>query len=274
MLLALVMVMLLPVLALGAARASTRGALDSAQMQHVAEARAVARSLMPTLLGWAATHESSPPDTRVYSTEPTLVLDVVYDDGARRIRVDAIDLSGRLHTDFLANDLADALPAALRGPPASELLDNDRAGADADASRRPPLDALVRDARVFPSAQRETHWAQRWLTTSGRGALNVRSAPRELLAAAIIDGDPSVRRDVEEARSIDNELAQRIINAGRDQKGTAAPVPLTDRSEAWGFLITATSGELTSRWWLIAEPSPRTSSGRAWTAIEFRRVLE
>ncbi len=292
LLLALAAVTLVPVIALGAARSASRARVGTGDAAAVASARDTARSLVSLLLEWASAHEAAPPEERVYSADLTTIFDL--SEGRMRIAVKALDLSGRLHTDYLGGDLRSALPAelSLLGPtdflvPDTPARARQRARRSAIPLYTSPLDELLIGSEIntLPPLRGERGWASYWLTTAGTGALNLRSAPRAYLDILMEGADPSVARALErDGGAVSPDLARRIIDAARSSNTNSGSdgdsLPLTERSSAWGFVITINEGPIAARWWLVAEPaqpgrtnrSPSTSG--AWSATEFRRIAE
>ncbi|MGP1345524.1 MAG: hypothetical protein ACTS3F_02495 [Phycisphaerales bacterium] len=193
-----------------------------------------------------------------------------------RVRVWLVDLSGRLHVRYHRAIVAEALPPAIAQ--ALDPIAIDRALDRRAASRQndaaiplppPMLTSLVRTgghalhpddpASEARCAEALTHW----VTTGGDGALNIATAPIDLLETALLGLDSQHGRAVIDARRRDLPLppdsARALIQARErqiaDDEATRL-VPLTDRSTAIGLLIDVTFASHTVRSWHIVTPRP------------------
>lgn len=230
-------------------------------------------------------------------------------DDALTLTIDAIDLSGRLHVSHLRDHprLRAALPLAYQGLDDASLQrlattarPAARAGRLAAAADPAPLLREIvamtgrADAREFSPLGEVTaagslgESACEWLTTRGGAphALNVNTAPLQLLEAALAGRDPAAAARALAARQEGKPVppdARAALALTRGRSGEAL-VPLSSSSSTAGFLVTVRIHSTTTRWWIVAEPAPgsRTSGGGAgasgggggggWLVVERRRA--
>ncbi|MCA9293222.1 MAG: hypothetical protein KDA20_05355 [Phycisphaerales bacterium] len=193
-------------------------------------------------------------------------------DAKTLVRVQALDLCGRLRVDQLDTFAASGLPAAVRRALRTDDI-------ELTSGTRPLLEAMLTEQ---PPDDRATDpW--RWVTTHGSGAISLHTAPLPLLRGALIGLEPTATTQVLAARTAETpipaDLAQRLIAERRQQRRAGGNndrfVALTDRSEAIGITITIARAGLSPRtWWLVASLEPATQrSGPGWRIVEQRRVV-
>lgn len=301
-----------------ALRSASARATESSGSLDEERARLAALSIGPALLAWAANQDSS--EAAAQDREGlTRILDREGQDGARLI-VDAIDLSGRLHIDALETLARNGLPRPfdqLAAPAPNRANEN-------NLEFRPLLPEAIAwslrhelgaSASSFPlplegSSDPQEPSVALWITGHGRQqdkgsrarpgrappipALNIHTAPVELLRAALVGYEPALARSALEHRErgepIPPEIAGSLMAAssaaGRgaeESQRTWSLTPLTTRSDAYGFLVAVERGAGRATWWIVVERSTQAgrrggvpSAGRGpvagWTITERRRV--
>ncbi|MBL0922083.1 MAG: hypothetical protein IBJ10_08130 [Phycisphaerales bacterium] len=320
MLLALAALVIVVPAGVAALRSAAARALASSASLDEERARVAALSIGPALLAWAANQDGSQTAPLRRRDGLVRILDREGQDGAR-IVVDAIDLSGRLHVEALGTLARSGLPRPLDqmtvpAPTRREATSADPIPLMPEAiawSVRRELDAT---APTFPlsgagNADSLEPAVALWVTDHGRRqnagararpgqtptipALNIHTAPIELLRAALVGYDPAPARSALECRErgepIPPEVAGSLAAASRaggrgaGESGRSwSLTPLTTRSDAYGFLVAVERGATRVTWWIVAERSMQaarrgsmTSAGRGpasgWTITERRRVF-
>ena len=319
MLLALAALAIVVPAGVAALRGASNRAVESSTSLDEERARLAALSIGPALLAWAANQDNS--EAAAQDREGLRrILDRDGQDGARLI-VDAIDLSGRLHVDALGTLARNGLPR-----PFDQLaVPKSNRAADSSSLKALPLmpeaiawtvrHELGASASSFPlsgtgSGDHPEPIVALWITGHGRQqnngararpglapptpAINIHTAPIELLRAALVGYDPALSRSALECRErgepIPPEVADSLTAAssaaarGAGERGrTWSLTPLTTRSDAYGFLVAAERGAGRATWWIVAERSMQAgrrggvaSAGRGpvtgWTITERRRV--
>lgn len=202
------------------------------------------------------------------------------------IEVETVDLAGCLHAKYLAgaSSLLYSLPSefhTLSIPKAYASLDWEKAIPE----ERPTLEELSSSNSFYiwgtQGDARSPRLCQ-WITTAGRGSLNIHTAPLDLLSAAMTaaEVEASDARRVIKARSenhaIDPTVAARaVIVAQQAHRTNGKVIPLTTREGPWGFLVTVKEDRQQARWWVEVEEvrAKHTSTPRhRWKVTQFRRV--
>lgn len=286
LLIALVAVSIVSVGTVGALRSSASGLAASGGAVFEAQAEALARDVEPIALALLtekgdALFASAP--------DPSGLVEVLRDGrGGVGITVQALDLSGRLHIAHVRSFAGDGLPEPLQalmasaprsagpssaGVPLSETL-SAAAGAGADLSSVTEWPAHA--PRLHPEGD-PTPVAM-WLTEHGSGALNIATAPIELVRAALRGRgrDPGAARQVLLARERGDQVpadAVAKLNA-RPQAGGIGErfVPLATTSDAVALVITVESGGRVARWAIVVEAGAKPRRG-AGDAVTYRRPL-
>lgn len=282
MLLVLVAVLVLSSAGLALVRTAAAFSLSSRRSLFENQARITAHDLRDVLVDWTAkTAGGVAAGPGSPGSDP---LNISVD--AYAVRIEPIDLAGRLHVRWLADApaIAMSLPAEYQGV----AVPAEFAGLDwktAEPHERPTLEELLPQSRGMawntPSTENDRGDLCRWVTTAGDGSLNMQSAPVELLASALAAAGvrpQDTRRLIEARRSrtpIDPDAAARAIAAAAHRVQDGGAVPLTLRAGPWGFLLTVSQDQQTARWWVEIEEvrATRAGSGRTrWTVTQFRRV--
>ncbi len=286
LLIALVAVSIVTVGTVGALRSSASGLAASGGAMFEAQAEALARDLEPIALALLtdkgdALFTSAP--------DPSGLVEVLRDGRSGvSITVQALDLSGRLHIAHLRSFAGDGLPAPLQALRAS--ASRSREPSEASVSVTEALSAAAEaGADLLSVTEWPTHAARphslgdptpaaMWLTERGGGALNIATAPIELVRAALRGRgrDPGAARQVLLARERGEPVpadAVARLNA-RPQAGGIEErlVPITTTSDAVALLISVESGGRLARWVIVVEAGggPRRRGGDAET---YRRPL-
>lgn len=308
LLLVIVALSIVTAAATGALRASANALSAAHRSVFEVQAEALARDMEPVLLDALREGADALFPIEGDPSAPAALLRT--GRGAVRVSVDALDLTGRLHAMHLGS-LADAgLPEALQPLSGSRGSLETRRTAHGVESLPLTLEQVIAEnglsptvggVRVHPPSLGGLDAAALWITTRGRGALNVRTAPMPLLRAAVRGRDPGAAREVidarEHGRAIPPDAVVRLSRAPRHGAG-AEPrfVPLTATSDAVAFIVTIEAAGRRARWWSVAEPKragsvprvvralpelnpdPSASNVRrpdqapAWTIVERRRI--
>jgi len=319
MLLALAALAIVVPAGVAALRSASAWATESSFSLDEERARLASLSIGPALLAWAADQDSSEAASAEDREGLMRILDREEQDGSRLV-VEAIDLSGRLHIDALGTLARNGLP-----PPFRQLaIPEPNSAEEASAEFMPLLPEAVAwslrhelgaSAPSFPlsaagSGDHPEPIVALWITGHGRQqdkgsrarpgrappipALNIHTAPVELLRAALVGYDPALARSALEHRergeAIPPEIAGSLTAAssaaGRgaeESRRSWSLTPLTTRSDAYGFLVAVERGATRATWWIIAERSTQAgrrpglaNAGRGpltgWTITERRRV--
>ncbi len=260
-----------------AALRSAAGALAEARsLADGAESARLVNDLAPVLLEWLAQDDLAilAPNRSVVDPGHAPRWPLVFSTSRDRLEVQvrAIDLSGRLRIDMMESFARLGLPESLQtlDLPEHELP--------------PPYEQLAREAvkaspgsdvRGFPAeddGEAAVSIAD-WLTVRGSGALNVNTAPAPLLKAALAGAPPDAVRRLMALRRTDapatSELLHRLRGPSHDR--AVKRVPLTDQSDAVGFMISVRHGGALRRWWIAAERDGAGLGGE-WRIVEQRRI--
>ncbi len=317
-----------------ALRGAASRAVESSTRLDEERARLAALSLGPALLRWASEQEGSGASAPVGADGSVRILEqpATGAEGSRVV-VDAIDLSGRLHIDALGtlgrNGLPPPLdqlsPAPALGPapsPAPGITSMLPDRGEGDAPLYPEAMAwwaLDRAGAVVSSFPTRSDAEERdlapsvvhWLAGPGHGAaadrrrraaqparptaLNIRTAPIELLRAALVGYDPALARTAMACRERGEPIPAEVVGSLVAASGRATPTgamsvsggggggwvrtPLTARSAAYGFIVSVERAGGRVSWWVVAERSPpgarRTDPALGgWTITERRRVYQ
>lgn len=286
LLIALVAVSIVTVGTVGALRSSASGLAASGGAVLEAQAEALARDLEPIALALLtekgdALFASAP--------DPSGLVEVLrYGRGGVDVAVQALDLSGRLHIAHLRSSAGDGLPEPLQALRASAprsvepssagvtLIGALSAAAEAGADLSNLSEWPAHAAR--PQSEGDPTPAAMWLTERGSGALNIATAPLELVRPALSGRgrDPGAARQVllarERRQPVPTDAVARL-NA-RPQSGGMSErlVPLTTTSDAVALVISVESGGRLARWVIVVETDggPRRRGG---DVVTYRRPL-
>lgn len=329
MLLVLVAIAIVVPAGAAALRLASMRASESSDALDEERARIAALVIEPALLAWASDPERNAPlrpemsDEVAPSIDPSgfvRVLELSQSDGTCLV-VDAIDLSGRLDIEMLDSLARNGLP-----PPLGQLTSQDfrPPGRSNEALVYPEAISAAATKKsgsfvhAWPRREGDRSAAAIWLRgidrarpdqqgaspeSTEQSSVNIHSAPIELLRAALVGYDPGLARAAIEHRErgerIPQEIAASLVAAsrrgssGRSFADGSRLTPLTDKSDAYGFLVTWERGPVRTSWWIVAErgappvtrpdgrsqPGPRAASrgtnGRSltgWWVSERRRV--
>lgn len=291
LLLALLVVVSLSLAGAGAMRRASTGALRASQARFDEQARWLARDAEALALGWLEHRERS--DEALVGHGVHEALGAAHE--GLSIRMGAIDLTGLLRVDLLESFAAVGLPEAVRA------IRLEPQPADAPPWLHEELESLaLRDrpgesVRAFP----DTLWTDEdgvvslalWLTTRGSGAINVNTAPPELLRAALRGQEIGAAREALDARARGLSVppgALARLSAGRALGSNTTREPaLTSSTQHVGFLVEIAERGRLARWWLVAERGDRpppvhrealpgdaspSAERAAWMIVESRRI--
>lgn len=285
LLIAVVAVSIVTVGTVGALRSSASGLAASGGAVFEAQAEALARDLEPIALALLtekgdALFASAP--------DPSGLVEVLRDGrGGMAIMVQALDLSGRLHIAHLRSFAGDGLPEPLQalrasaprsaGPSSaggtlSQTFSAAGGGADLSRVTEWPAHAVRRRSDRDPTS------AAMWLTEHGSGALNIATAPIELVRAALRGRgrDPGAARQVLLARERGEQVPADAVAGLNARPGAGGLgerlVELTTTSDAVALVISVESGGRLARWAIVVEAggAPRRRDANADT---YRRPL-
>jgi len=294
----------------GAAATLLRAAADASTRTRLGEldtaAPMLARDAERVGLAWLGRGGFAlPPDGDAVDITGFVRIASVQEVGVR-VRIDAIDLSGRLHVTRLHPRAASGSSAlgGLRGlgglpPPLDRLgditlVDSARGGAreaDVDPLSRPSLPAMLRaggiedDVAEFPRLTahdgplaNEGGAASLWVTDHGQPpyAVNIDTCPADLLEALLIDRDPGARGRALASRR-EGRRVPAVVVASLNASAPPGAVPLTNTSSVVGLLITVRleDAAFAARFWTVAErvtESSRVGTGSPWRIVERRRA--
>lgn len=271
MLLTLIAVVVVSTTGVAMLRHSAAFSMESKRGLFESRTRLTVQDLREPLIAWVRERSRSDVDTPPFGG--TLQI------GSWSINIYPVDLAGCLHSRWLGIEaIAGALPEELqhaRLPQQYEALDWERCS----PGQRPTVEELV----AHTDGSQPPVKALEWLTVSGKGELNIATAPIPLLdtALGLVEADARDVRAILEARatnaSIDTGAASRVIAAAKCQADRApgSVVPLTQSSGSWGFAIEVSEGLQHARYWMTIEQAHWTKDNHRrsdWTIVEFRRV--
>lgn len=286
LLIALVAVSIVTVGTVGALRSSAAGLAASGGAVFEAQAEALARDLEPVALA-ALTERGDALFTD--AADPSSLVDII--EGAREgvtVRVRALDLSGRLHIAHVRSFAGDGLPEPLQALRGSAPRSGESSGANATLAgvlaAAAEAGADLSSVSEWPAHDTKPHSdsdlpaATIWLTDHGGGALNLATAPLELVRAALKGRgrDPGAAKQILLARERGDPIPSDAVSRlnVRPQGGALVGrlVPLTTTSDAVAFVISVESGGRLARWWVVVE-SGRASSRRGTIDERYQRSL-
>ena len=264
--------------------------LDSAEHQ----AEVLGRDARPLALAWLSEHASMYPSVLLgqdgrFEIDPRGYVPVLEDehDGVF-VRVRVIDLAGRLHVRHHGPSVR-AL-GVISG--ASTPLGG-TAVLTAESHRPPqPVDAVATEHSLstWPElgvgsvdlSSIGPRSASELLTSHGRRAVNLRTAPREVLDAVLVGLDPVVSSRVLDAasagRALDAADIHRLVSQ-RDRIRQASPkntdAPLTAIAGPFGVLIEVQVTSTWQSWWGVADRVARPDLGDRtlkWRYVRWSRA--
>ncbi|MCB9848561.1 MAG: hypothetical protein H6814_09120 [Phycisphaeraceae bacterium] len=263
LLIALLVLVTVSTLTVGAIRAAFDGSAEVNQMLQLRQVDSLVDDLAPPLLEWAARDA----DGWIASQDDPSGWAPVFqaESDGLMVRVHAIDCSGRLRVDRLGTFAGLGLPSEIQrlrvghvsAPEFGDLK-----------NLRPLLESFAGSlasphvVAAFPGWFGEAPPHDRavlveWVTTHGDGALNVATAPLPLLQAALRGLDPAAVREILRRRRDGEPIPRSLIQTpDRDEQSGAKRVRLTTSSSAIGFMISAESRGVRLRWWVVAERLP------------------
>ncbi len=305
----LLVLIMLPIMMISAVAAlSTARSASTASDRAVSfeQARVLIADLDPMLVEWVDRHADTPPSgggegeppvdpsglRSLYVGGPTP--DEASESPTLALHVEALDLSGRLHVRHHGSFARLGLPPRLMEvcervaphTPPSRSTPGELPPPTLDHVLDRAASPLHESVAVYPPAidNPERVVAAMWLTTLGAGALNLNTAPIPLLEAALQGADGALRAQAVAARRAGEVIAPAIArqlirdratrierHGGGTGETSGGLVPLTDRSDAYAFLITVEAGVARHRWWLTYERR-RGDGGEAWRPIERRLI--
>ena len=293
-LLAMLVASIVPLASLALLRAASNARLAERFSEEDQIGRDIVKDLTPMLLTWAVEHaevdwlsERTESDDRdAIGAEIVRMED---GPGGWSVRVRAIDLSGRLHARFIESAAAAGVPQMVFG-----RINPDQVSSHYQAQSPPSHAPVLLESLLFSSEAvypvgDDPMWhasPSAWVTTHGPGALNVRTAPIELLEPALSGIESGMRQEVLElrraAKPISDSLVRGVIALGQgessDTASTTGEVPLSGESEAMGFIVELEDpSRRTLAWWIVAELTPEQdgsarSEPRTWSIVEWRRI--
>ena len=268
LLVALIALAMVATLAVGALQRSVNGSTASRVMSGSRQAARLVDDCTPVLLGWAATEAAG---VIAQVEDPSRWIPVFDSHEVKtRVQIHAIDCSGRLRTDRLDTFARLGLPAGLQRLNNAAItvpLFREASGL------RPLLEtyaAALSDRaaiNVFSDPTSEydpvgQDYLADWITTHGGGALNVNTAPIQLLRAALLGLDPADARKVLESRQAGEPVPASLLRSLDDNRtDDTRRLRLSTTSDAYGFLVTIAEGSARQRWWIVAERSTSSRSG-------------
>lgn len=306
LLMALLALSIVSAAAVAMLRAGTDASLAARSRGQQAQCEVIIESLTPYLVEWLSTPPKAEErdTTKQSSDEPARLgpgMNTVMnrDFRAMQVKVDAIDLSGCLHTRHLDAFAADGLTEPLRVLRAADF--DSKSVFRRRPRTEPDIPPVLAEAMAVLAAQRaggtrtpidafpprdETENAQtltvaEQLTSLGDGALNVRTAPLPILEAALHGRDPSAAAQLLDLRRAEQPIPDQLIaslsrpaeadrSSARDEPDRY--VPLTGRSSAVGFLIRIDLGGSLRRWWIACELVSNQNKPARWIVRESRRI--
>lgn len=292
LLLALLVIVALSLAGVGAMRRSANGALSAAQDRFDEQSRWLARDAETLALRWLE---------RLDRSRDPLVGDGVHEimsvkrDGVA-VRIGAIDLSGLLRVDLLGSFAATGLPEPIRSmrlePRPADALPwlYEELAERAHAGVRAFPDRTWNNGDGLPAPA-----VALWVTARGSGAVNVHTAPQELLRAILRGGgrggDMNAAQEALLARSrglpVPQDALARLSVRPTEPSGRAREPGLTSVSDHFGFLVEISERGRSARWWLVAERTSRphethrevsafgaalSEERRGWAIVEARRI--
>ena len=279
--LSLMALSLLSVTGLGLLQTATNHVINADLVVEHAQVEALLNDLVTLAPVLVSAEDVRAPDERSLDGSVRVIDQQV---GSTHVRVDRLDLSGRLYVSMLRSFAADGLPRPLNdlGPRLATRSGDSRPAQDwtldelADVLD-PLQQQLVRPFPVTPEAGQVT--LADWVTPHGDGSLNIQSAPIPLLRAALHGLDPTASTMAISARlhgeEIPDEIARQLIVERRrlvSPTGSRA-IPLATDARALAFHITISQQTTCEQWWIVLEHSIQDKT-RAREGSSLRRPVD